>query len=59
MTSNTLDAELQKTKRVAVIIEREQYEALMALAKQERRSGRQQLAHIINSYMEAQHGNNQ
>lgn len=52
-----MDVELQKTKRVAVIIEREQYEALMALAKQERRSGRQQLAHIINTYMEQDNGN--
>jgi hypothetical protein len=38
------------TKRVAVILDRDLYNRLMISAKEDNRSGRQQLAHILTQY---------
>lgn len=41
-----------EAKRVAMIVDRDQYDRLMTIAKKEKRSGRQQLAVILQSYLE-------
>ena len=51
-TTSTMEAEKQTTKKVAVILERELYDKLMNEAKDQHRSGRQQLAHILNNHFE-------
>lgn len=41
-----------RTRQIAMKIDPDQYDAIMTIAKIEHRSGRQQLAHIINSYLQ-------
>lgn len=50
--TTTMEVEQEATKKVAVIIERELYQRLMQSAKEDMRSGRQQLAHILKQYFE-------